>query len=76
MVPAAHGERLARRCPSAELWLHPGRRAHLDPQPGAAAAMGWLWERAEGAEPRVVSPNLVEERILRNSYSRTLMFGV
>ena len=23
MVPAAHGERLARRCPSAELWLHP-----------------------------------------------------
>ena len=48
MVPAAHGEWLARRCPSAELWLHPedGHISILNS--GAAAAMGWLWERAEG----------------------------
>jgi pimeloyl-ACP methyl ester carboxylesterase len=46
VVPAAHGEWLARRCPSAELWLYPddGHISVLDS--GAAAAMGWLREHA------------------------------
>src|SRR5215213_7798590 len=48
VVPAAHGGWLARRCPSAELWLYPqdGHISILDS--GAAAAMGWLRECAEG----------------------------
>jgi pimeloyl-ACP methyl ester carboxylesterase len=48
VVPAAHGEWLARHCPSAELWLYPkdGHISILDS--GAEAAMGWLRERAEG----------------------------
>jgi pimeloyl-ACP methyl ester carboxylesterase len=48
VVPAAHGEWLARRCPSAQLWLYPedGHISILNS--GAAAAMGWLRERAEG----------------------------
>jgi pimeloyl-ACP methyl ester carboxylesterase len=42
VVPKSHGEWLARRCPSAELWLRPddGHISVLDP--GAEAAMGWL----------------------------------
>jgi pimeloyl-ACP methyl ester carboxylesterase len=42
VVPSSHGEWLARRCPSAELWLRPddGHISVLDP--GAEAAMGWL----------------------------------
>ena len=42
VVPKSHGEWLARRCPSAELWLRPddGHISVLDP--GATAAMGWL----------------------------------
>src|SRR5215210_5687584 len=42
IVPSSHGEWLARRCPSAELWLRPddGHISVLDP--GAPAAMGWL----------------------------------
>jgi pimeloyl-ACP methyl ester carboxylesterase len=48
VVPAAHGEWLARRCPSAELWLYP-EDGHISVlNSGAAAAMGWLRERAEG----------------------------
>jgi pimeloyl-ACP methyl ester carboxylesterase len=48
VVPAAHGEWLARRCPSAQLWLYPedGHISILNS--GAAAAMSWLRERAEG----------------------------
>jgi pimeloyl-ACP methyl ester carboxylesterase len=48
VVPAAHGEWLARRCPSAELWLYP-EDGHISVlNSGAAAAMSWLRERAEG----------------------------
>ena len=47
VVPSSHGEWLAGRCPSAELWLYPedGHISILDHSP---AAMGWLRERAEG----------------------------
>jgi len=48
VVPASHGERLARRCPSAELRLYP-EDGHISVlNSGAAAAMSWLRERAEG----------------------------
>ena len=48
VVPAAHGKWLARRCPSAELWLYP-EEGHISIlSSGATAAMGWLRERAEG----------------------------
>src|SRR5919107_1915079 len=48
VVPAAHGEWLARHCPSAELWLYP-EDGHISVlNSGAAAAMRWLRERAEG----------------------------
>jgi pimeloyl-ACP methyl ester carboxylesterase len=48
VVPASHGEWLARRCPSAQLWLYP-EEGHISIlSSGAAAAMGWLRERAEG----------------------------
>jgi len=47
VVPAAHGEWLARRCPSAELWLYPDDDHISILNSGAAAAMGWLRERAE-----------------------------
>ena len=46
VVPAAHGEWLARRCPSAELWLSP-EDGHISILNQGAAAMGWLRERAE-----------------------------
>jgi pimeloyl-ACP methyl ester carboxylesterase len=46
VVPAAHGEWLARRCPSAELWLRPGD-GHISILNQGAAAMGWLREHAE-----------------------------
>jgi pimeloyl-ACP methyl ester carboxylesterase len=47
VVPAAHGEWLARHCPSAELWLYP-EDGHISVlNSGAAAAMSWLRERAE-----------------------------
>src|SRR5215210_3997702 len=45
VVPAAHGEWLARRCSSAELWLRPGD-GHISALNHAAAAMGWLREHA------------------------------
>jgi pimeloyl-ACP methyl ester carboxylesterase len=48
VVPSAHGEWLARRCPSAELRLYP-EDGHISVlSSGAAAAMGWLRERAGG----------------------------
>jgi pimeloyl-ACP methyl ester carboxylesterase len=48
VVPAAHGEWLARRCRSAELRLYP-EDGHISVlSSGAAAAMGWLRERAGG----------------------------
>ncbi len=48
VVPASHGEWLARHCPSAELWLYP-EDGHISVlNSGAAAAMSWLRERAEG----------------------------
>jgi pimeloyl-ACP methyl ester carboxylesterase len=48
VVPAAHGEWLARHCPSAELWLYPDDGHISVLNSGAAAAMSWLRERAEG----------------------------
>lgn len=45
VVPAAHGEWLACRCPSAELWLRPDD-GHISILNQSAAAMGWLRERA------------------------------
>ncbi len=47
VVPSSHGEWLARRCPSAELWLYPGDGHISVLTSGAVAAMGWLRERAE-----------------------------
>jgi len=46
VVPAAHGEWLARRCPSAELWLRPDD-GHISILNQSAAAMGWLREHAD-----------------------------
>ncbi|MEJ7816166.1 MAG: alpha/beta hydrolase, partial [Rubrobacter sp.] len=46
VVPAAHGEWLARRCPSAELWLRPDD-GHISILNQGAAAMGWLREHAD-----------------------------
>jgi pimeloyl-ACP methyl ester carboxylesterase len=46
VVPAAHGEWLARRCPSAELWLRPGE-GHISILNRGATALAWLRERAE-----------------------------
>jgi pimeloyl-ACP methyl ester carboxylesterase len=45
VVPASHGEWLARCCPSAELWLYP-EDGHISVLNHAAAAMGWLREHA------------------------------
>jgi pimeloyl-ACP methyl ester carboxylesterase len=48
VVPTAHGEWLARHCPSAELRLYP-EDGHISVlTSGAAAAMSWLRERTEG----------------------------
>jgi pimeloyl-ACP methyl ester carboxylesterase len=47
VVPSSHGEWLARRCPSAELWLHP-EDGHISILNQGAAAMAWLRERANG----------------------------
>ncbi|HEY6690143.1 MAG TPA: alpha/beta fold hydrolase [Rubrobacter sp.] len=46
VVPAAHGEWLALRCPRAELWLYP-EDGHISVLKHAAAAMGWLREHAD-----------------------------
>jgi pimeloyl-ACP methyl ester carboxylesterase len=45
VVPSSHGEWLARRCPSAELWLSPDD-GHISVLNSAEAALGWLRERA------------------------------
>jgi pimeloyl-ACP methyl ester carboxylesterase len=44
VVPSSHGEWLARRCSSAELWLRPDDGHISVLAPGAEAAMGWLRE--------------------------------
>jgi pimeloyl-ACP methyl ester carboxylesterase len=46
VVPASHGEWLARRCPSAELWLRP-EDGHISILNRGAAALAWLREQAE-----------------------------
>ena len=46
VVPASHGEWLARRVPSAELWLHP-EDGHISVLNHAAAALAWLREHAD-----------------------------
>lgn len=46
VVPAAHGEWLARRVPSAELWLRP-YDGHVSILGRGAAALAWLREHAE-----------------------------
>ena len=45
VVPSSHGEWLARRCPSAELWLSP-EDGHISVLNSGAAAMEWLREHA------------------------------
>jgi pimeloyl-ACP methyl ester carboxylesterase len=47
VVPAAHGEWLARRCPSAELWLRP-EDGHISVLNHSPSALAWLREHAEG----------------------------
>jgi pimeloyl-ACP methyl ester carboxylesterase len=46
VVPSSHGEWLARRCPSAELWLSPDD-GHISVLNQSAAAMEWLREQAD-----------------------------
>ena len=46
VVPSSHGEWLARRCPSAELWLRPDE-GHISVLKHGPAAMGWLREQAD-----------------------------
>jgi pimeloyl-ACP methyl ester carboxylesterase len=45
MIPTAHGEWLARRIPSAELWLRP-EDGHVSVLSSAEAALAWLREHA------------------------------
>ena len=45
MVPSSHGEWLASRCPSAELWLRPGE-GHISVLTSAPAALEWLRVRS------------------------------
>jgi pimeloyl-ACP methyl ester carboxylesterase len=47
VVPSAHGEWLARRCPTSELWLRP-HDGHITILNRGASAMGWLREHADG----------------------------
>jgi len=44
MVPSSHGEWLARRCPSAELWLRPDD-GHITVLNAGPDALGWLREQ-------------------------------
>jgi pimeloyl-ACP methyl ester carboxylesterase len=46
VVPSSHGEWLASRCPSAELWLHP-EDGHISVLNSAAAALEWLRKHAD-----------------------------
>lgn len=45
MVPSSHGQWLARRTSSAELWLRPDD-GHVSVLDAAEAALDWLWEQA------------------------------
>lgn len=45
IIPSAHGEWLARRCPSAELWLRPAE-GHISVMTTAAPALDWLRAQA------------------------------
>jgi pimeloyl-ACP methyl ester carboxylesterase len=47
MVPASHSVWLAGRCPSAELWLHPGD-GHISVLNHAEMALDWLGEHTRG----------------------------
>jgi pimeloyl-ACP methyl ester carboxylesterase len=47
VVPSSHSEWLARRCPSAELWLRPDD-GHISVLGFSRAAMDWLREHVEG----------------------------
>ncbi|MDQ5817529.1 MAG: alpha/beta hydrolase [Actinomycetota bacterium] len=47
VVPSSHSEWLARRCPSAELWLCP-EDGHISVLNSSEAAMEWLREHAGG----------------------------
>jgi len=46
VVPSSHGEWLARRCPSAELWLCPDD-GHISVLNQSAAALAWLREHTD-----------------------------
>ena len=46
VVPSSHGEWLARRCPSAELWSYPDD-GHISVLNHGAAALVWLKEHAD-----------------------------
>jgi pimeloyl-ACP methyl ester carboxylesterase len=46
MVPSSHGQWLASRCRSAELWLRPGD-GHISVLSSAPAALDWLREHAK-----------------------------
>jgi len=46
VVPSSHGEWLARRCPSAELWLSPDE-GHISILHSGAASMEWLREHGD-----------------------------
>jgi pimeloyl-ACP methyl ester carboxylesterase len=45
MVPSSHGQWLARRTPSAELWLRP-EDGHVSVLGAGEAALDWLWQHA------------------------------
>jgi pimeloyl-ACP methyl ester carboxylesterase len=46
VVPSSHGEWLARRCPTSELWLYP-EDGHISVLNFSRAAMAWLQEHAD-----------------------------
>jgi pimeloyl-ACP methyl ester carboxylesterase len=46
LVPCAHGQCLASRCPAAELWLRP-EDGHISALSSAADAIGWLRRHAD-----------------------------
>jgi hypothetical protein len=48
MVPVSHGHWLARRVPSAELWLRP-EDGHITVLDAGAAVLDWLLAHTPGA---------------------------
>jgi hypothetical protein len=50
VVPSSHGQWLASRCRSAELWLRPGD-GHISVLSSAPAALDWLREHAKLGGP-------------------------